>query len=417
MTMPANRSKRRRSDDVDYSSNHPSAPSVSVASEKKETESSGLLETLQRHIDDLRNHIYCGVCIKPLYEPYTLPCGHTFCYSCLVQWFTSQGQSKTCPDCRSPVKSIPAPAYLVRNIVHMFIGRSELTDANETTHEHLANQVAETERVEKDKKNTDPKTGGLFQGCFNKIKAPIRDNDEGVTRCPGCFWELEDGECMHCGYTMSDSDQGLDYDDDLDDIEELENILADNMTEEEDDDDDDNFVLGDDRYGQFGFNYHSDQPFMDTFGGDESMGDDSIDGSSSEEASAEEDTMDEESNDSADDSESSHSTVHRASNGRGSSVAEAETSSAQGILSSDRTEADSDEDPIRRPSRRRNARSHQLHQQIDLSVQMNGVRMHLRGQNGAVARSGTDPLNALVINDSSPPRPATRPRRASPGHQ
>ncbi|KAF3481655.1 RING finger domain-containing protein [Arthroderma uncinatum] len=414
--MPANRSKRRRSDDVDYSSNHPSTlppPPLPVASEKKDTDSSGLLETLQRHIDDLRSHIYCGVCIKPLYEPYTLPCGHTFCYSCLVQWFTSHGQSKTCPDCRSSVKSPPAPAYLVRNIVHMFIGRSELTDANETTHEHLANQVAETERVENDKKNTDPEKGGLFQGCFNKTKAPIRDDDEGVTRCPGCLWELEDGECMQCGYSVSDSedadvDELDELDDDLDALEAIEEALNGTFTEDEDD-----FMLGGDPYG-YEFNYHSDQPFMDVFGGEGSVDGDSLDEDSVDEDSIDE--SDEESSESSDASESSHSTVRRASNGNSSSVIEIEDEEApsvQEILSADHTEEESDDDdePVRPAPRRRNARPQGAHD-VDFSFYTNGVRMRVRGNNGAVAEGGTDSLSALVIDDSSSPRQPVRQRNS-----
>jgi hypothetical protein len=40
-----------------------------------------LATTLQGHVDDIRTLIQCGICIRPLYEPFTLACGHTFCYS------------------------------------------------------------------------------------------------------------------------------------------------------------------------------------------------------------------------------------------------------------------------------------------------------------------------------------------------
>ena len=40
-----------------------------------------LSETLQGHVDDIRSLLQCGICIRPLYEPFTLACGHTFCYS------------------------------------------------------------------------------------------------------------------------------------------------------------------------------------------------------------------------------------------------------------------------------------------------------------------------------------------------
>lgn len=88
------------------------APSRQRAS----TPSSPLLLTFQRHIEDMRNLVLCKVCIKPLYEPYNLGCGHTYCYSCLANWFggANKRKRKTCPDCRAQVTAQPAPNYLVR---------------------------------------------------------------------------------------------------------------------------------------------------------------------------------------------------------------------------------------------------------------------------------------------------------------
>jgi hypothetical protein len=44
-----------------------------------------LVNTLQGHVDDIRTLIQCGICIRPLYEPFTIACGHTFCYSVSLQ--------------------------------------------------------------------------------------------------------------------------------------------------------------------------------------------------------------------------------------------------------------------------------------------------------------------------------------------
>lgn len=63
--------------------------------------------------------------------------------------------------------------------------------------------------MEADKANTDPRTGGLFQGRFKErtpAPAPIIDVEDGVTRCPNCSWELEDDACMNCGYHV-DADE------------------------------------------------------------------------------------------------------------------------------------------------------------------------------------------------------------------
>ena len=73
-----------------------------------------LLRTLEKSVEDLRGLVSCRICIRPMYEPYTIACGHTFCYSCLAQWFSNHSINKTCPDCRTKVTQQPAPAYLVR---------------------------------------------------------------------------------------------------------------------------------------------------------------------------------------------------------------------------------------------------------------------------------------------------------------
>ncbi|KAL4927145.1 uncharacterized protein BDV17DRAFT_267609 [Aspergillus undulatus] len=182
-------------------------------------DASGLFQTLQGHVDDIRNLLQCGICIRPLYEPFTLACGHTFCYGCLTSWFAEGRNNKTCPDCRAPVKSQPAPAYLVRAVVQLFTSRAELLDKGETTDQHVAHQSEEAGRIEADKKNTDPNYGGLFRGIFSKARhppaQPIIDLEDGVMRCPECSWELEETGCVNCGYrhgddSMSDTDYSED---------------------------------------------------------------------------------------------------------------------------------------------------------------------------------------------------------------
>lgn len=79
----------------------------------------------------------------------------------------------------------------------------------ETTEEHRRLQQEEAEIVELDKASLADGGGGLFRGRFRYfVPAPrrtipaIRDVQDGVDRCPHCTWELEDGECGTCGYTV-----------------------------------------------------------------------------------------------------------------------------------------------------------------------------------------------------------------------
>lgn len=141
-----------------------------------------------------------------LYEPYTNSCGHTFCYSCLSQWFNNAEHKKSCPDCRAHVKNAPAPAYLVRDMCQRFISQSQLLPEGESIKQHDQWRQEEADIVDKDRNSPE----GLFKGCFREKAARrpvVRDLEDGVDRCPECTWELEgDSVCQHCGYDIYDSE-------------------------------------------------------------------------------------------------------------------------------------------------------------------------------------------------------------------
>lgn len=88
-------------------------------------------------------------------------------------------------------------------MAQLFASRAELMAVEESTDDHKKCQEEEAAIVERDKANMDVKTGGLFRGCFKTrlhgARPTIRDDEDGVTRCPNCAWELEDGYCNACG--------------------------------------------------------------------------------------------------------------------------------------------------------------------------------------------------------------------------
>lgn len=163
------------------------------------------LKALQSNFEELRAQVTCQICMRLLYQPYTISCGHTYCYSCLCTWFASNVSNKTkktCPDCRSVVTQIPAPAYAVRSIATVFYSRPDLLLPGETVEQHETLRKEEADIVQQDKDNQDPRSGGLFKGVFATqpaIPRPIVDFQDGVERCPMCAWELEDGHCEQCG--------------------------------------------------------------------------------------------------------------------------------------------------------------------------------------------------------------------------
>lgn len=39
------------------------------------------LKVLKGEFDSLRSHLTCKICDRLLYEPYSVACGHTYCYT------------------------------------------------------------------------------------------------------------------------------------------------------------------------------------------------------------------------------------------------------------------------------------------------------------------------------------------------
>lgn len=192
-----------------------------------------LVGTFQKHIEDMRNLSLCKICIKPFYEPFILGCGHTYCYSCLASWFGgAQGRRKNrnCPDCRAIVTVQPSPNYLLRDLVHMFIGRIELLPEDETIEEHQQAKEEEAGLLAADRAGP-----GLFKGVFLRRPHPIirlghgvLDQEDNVIRCPECHWELQDGECLQCGFHEFEAsgDSDSDSEDDESDMLSLRTIAT-----------------------------------------------------------------------------------------------------------------------------------------------------------------------------------------------
>ncbi|KAJ5613277.1 Zinc finger RING-type [Penicillium lagena] len=80
---------------------------------------------------DLEKELVCSICTELLYQPLTLlDCLHTFCGSCVKEWFTAQGSRRrpstsssarfTCPSCRADVRGT-RPNATVTTLVDMVL--------------------------------------------------------------------------------------------------------------------------------------------------------------------------------------------------------------------------------------------------------------------------------------------------------
>lgn len=67
-----------------------------LSSKEKEDTASDI-----RKLDDsLRGNMDCGICYQLLYDPWTTPCGHTFCRHCIKKALEQSTAGPVCPTCR-----------------------------------------------------------------------------------------------------------------------------------------------------------------------------------------------------------------------------------------------------------------------------------------------------------------------------
>ncbi|RFU26731.1 hypothetical protein B7463_g9618, partial [Scytalidium lignicola] len=150
---------------------------------------------------------------------------HTAILFCLCNWFVPNRRKKTCPECRTKVKEIPAPAFLVKQMVEIFTQRTELMPSDESVEQHVRRRKEEIVAMEKDRDGP----LGLFKGTFPERKSELfLDEADGVFRCRSCGNEHEGGPvCQMCGAEIDDDGYGFsDIDEegetDLDDLDSLE---------------------------------------------------------------------------------------------------------------------------------------------------------------------------------------------------
>lgn len=59
----------------------PAAAATRSGDEERATSAASQLAALRADLDSLRAHLTCKICDHLLYQPYTIACGHTYCYT------------------------------------------------------------------------------------------------------------------------------------------------------------------------------------------------------------------------------------------------------------------------------------------------------------------------------------------------
>ncbi|CAJ1426855.1 unnamed protein product [Effrenium voratum] len=69
---------------------------------------------MEAEMEEIPPHLECAICMKLLLEPVSVPCGHTFCQSCLDQ---ALGYRNLCAVCRAPVPPGQAVNVIIRSVI------------------------------------------------------------------------------------------------------------------------------------------------------------------------------------------------------------------------------------------------------------------------------------------------------------
>ena len=113
---------------------------------------------------DLESELTCSICTEILYQPLTLiNCLHTFCGSCLKEWFASQKANAhahtsnpyTCPSCRAPVLDA-RPDSKVTTLLDMFISVNPTSAKTTEEKEDIAKRYKAGENVTPVSSRIDP---------------------------------------------------------------------------------------------------------------------------------------------------------------------------------------------------------------------------------------------------------------------
>ncbi|KAJ8099192.1 hypothetical protein POJ06DRAFT_256278 [Lipomyces tetrasporus] len=165
-----------------------------------------LLAVYEKGFANLQRNYTCTVCDNLMFEPCVIACGHSFCYSCLLEWFR---RHKTCPSCRLRVSARPTISFQIKDNVDSLVDKLELVAPTEDK-----KAVRKRQKEQRDLAVTHKRRHGeIFPEMFGPIiEDTYEDDEDGVRRCARCHWELESesGRCLRCYSWQFSDDESLD---------------------------------------------------------------------------------------------------------------------------------------------------------------------------------------------------------------
>ncbi|XP_058479535.1 nuclear factor 7, brain-like [Solea solea] len=90
--------------------------------------------------------LYCSICCEIFKDPVVLKCSHSFCKSCLQQYWCRRGVNRDCPLCRKQSVDEPVPSLTLRNLCESYaLHKSEEQQEEEDLSEPLSELDQATE--------------------------------------------------------------------------------------------------------------------------------------------------------------------------------------------------------------------------------------------------------------------------------
>ncbi|KAJ3011958.1 E3 ubiquitin ligase [Thoreauomyces humboldtii] len=191
-----------------------------------------LLVARTTRLQSLHDHLTCPICSDTYVVPYGLACDHAFCFRCIRTWFASlveRNQPMKCPVCRANCTVRPRSEVLLGRMVDDWVAAMDEEERRRVM------QLIETGRTEVRELDRLPFEREFPAGDDRLMP----DQEDGVSRCSRCNWEVVTGRCSNplCGHVFADHGSGTDS--------EMDREAVDFYSEEEE-----RMMRGNDRYGE-----------------------------------------------------------------------------------------------------------------------------------------------------------------------
>uniref|UniRef100_A0A8C5Q4T1 RING-type domain-containing protein n=1 Tax=Leptobrachium leishanense TaxID=445787 RepID=A0A8C5Q4T1_9ANUR len=123
---------------------------------------------------DLRDELTCSICLNIYTDPVTLPCGHSFCRTCIGDVLDTQEGSGAykCPECRAESQERPA---LVKNRKLRNIAENIQSTHPEQEEAGIPSSLEEAEKRVQNLEELRRQVQGKAAGVTERLTALIRD--------------------------------------------------------------------------------------------------------------------------------------------------------------------------------------------------------------------------------------------------